>query len=128
MKKHTRKQYARWILLAEAVGGLSGWLTPGTYYIKEVSVQDQDGIAYTPDPTIHSVTVQAAETNTELTGAGAVVRPAANRGDRAGGAAHLPGLPATVGHGAQGGALLLHPGAAPLPPPQGGAGDCPLGA
>lgn len=27
MKKHTRKQYARWILLAEAVGGLSGWLT-----------------------------------------------------------------------------------------------------
>ena len=61
------------------------------------------------------------------TGAGAVVRPAANRGDRAGGAAHLPGLPAAVGHGAQGGALLLHPGAAALPPPQGGAGDCPLG-
>lgn len=56
--------------------GLSGWLTPGTYYIKEVSVQDQDGIAYTPDPTIHSVTVQAAETNTELTGAGAVVNVA----------------------------------------------------
>ena len=27
MKKHTRKQYARWILLVEAVGGLSGWLT-----------------------------------------------------------------------------------------------------
>ena len=27
MKQHTWKSYAAWILLAEAVGGLSGWLT-----------------------------------------------------------------------------------------------------
>lgn len=27
MKQHTWKTYAAWILLAEAVGGLSGWLT-----------------------------------------------------------------------------------------------------
>ncbi len=27
MKKHTWKVYAAWILLTEAVGGLSGWLT-----------------------------------------------------------------------------------------------------
>lgn len=40
MKKHTWKTYAFWILLAEAVGGLSGWLTrEGTKIFSETALQ-----------------------------------------------------------------------------------------
>lgn len=40
MKKHNWKTYALWILLTEAVGGLSGWLTrDGTQIFNETIVQ-----------------------------------------------------------------------------------------
>lgn len=40
MKKHTWKTYALWILLAEAVGGLAGWLTrEGTQIYNQTIVQ-----------------------------------------------------------------------------------------
>lgn len=40
MKKHTWKPYVFWILFAEAVGGLSGWLTrEGSKVFNETAVQ-----------------------------------------------------------------------------------------
>ena len=40
MKKHNWKPYAFWIILTEAVGGLSGWLTrDGSKYFNESVVQ-----------------------------------------------------------------------------------------
>ena len=40
MKKHTWKTYAFWILLAEAVGGIAGWLTrDGTKLFNETILQ-----------------------------------------------------------------------------------------
>ncbi len=39
MKKHNWKPYAFWIVLAEAVGGLSGWLTRDSMEIYKNTVQ-----------------------------------------------------------------------------------------
>lgn len=40
MKKHNWKPYAFWIILTEAVGGLSGWLTrDGSKYFNESVIQ-----------------------------------------------------------------------------------------